>query len=100
MSIDRLIDYAKGNGIYRTIGCYEQRVMTRDMIFMLNEFKQQKKLKLIDQSLRKDLYLLIYIVHDPRSSFGLSIWRYNAYFRLKTIYLDMKEGKYENKKLS
>lgn len=72
---------------------HEQWVILNDIEFMLNEFKNERKLKLL-QNKYNDIYkLLIAIENQDLLRYA---WQYGPYFRMKIDYLRMKEV-YENK---
>ena len=88
MNYDDLIDMWKKDC---NVG-HEGRIILRDMEFMLAEFKKNRKLGIIDSSLRKELTDLVTKMCTPGARPG-QLWEYGCYFRLKKRYLDMKEGK-------
>jgi len=69
---------------------HEGRIILRDIAFMLVEFKKNRKLGIINSSLRKELTDLITKMSTPGVRPG-QLWQYGCYFRLKKHYLDMKE---------
>lgn len=101
MKIDELIDLVTNDPIKNKWNPgREGQIMLRDIAFMLNEFKKEKKINLIRNDIKKGLVIMIETGRDYKGRLvrPYRSWRdyWWAYFMLKETYLDMKEAKEDN----